>query len=291
MKICYREKRFQAKTMAVIDQADAIINEYMAQGYRLTLRQLHYQFVARDLRENTDAAYKQLSAILSDARYAGLLDWAAIEDRGRPVHMQNHWDSPADILASAASSYATDKWTGQRCRPEVWIEKEALIGVIEPTCKKLSFFACKGYSSSSCAHEAAMRLQEYANGGQKPVILYLGDLDPSGEDMSRDVANRMEAFSVDVQIKRLALNMDQVKQYNPPPQMVKQSDARSKKFIAKNGNSCWELDALGTDVLARLVDTAVSSMLNKRRWEQATTRQEAERRQLLDLSEKWNPAK
>jgi hypothetical protein len=292
MKICYKEQRFQAKTKIVIDQANEIIGEYMAQGYRLTLRQLHYQFVARDLRANTEAAYKQLSKILSDARYAGLLDWSAIEDRGRPVHTQSHWRSPSDILRGAAYGYATDKWADQQYRPEVWIEKEALIGVIEPTCEKwdLSFFACKGYSSSSCAHEAAMRLREYANNGQQPVILYLGDLDPSGEDMSRDVANRMDIFGVDVKIKRLALNMDQVKRYNPPPQIVKKEDVRATKFIEKNGNSCWELDALGTDVLASLVDNAVSSLLNAQRWEQATARQEADRRQLLDLSEKWQAA-
>src|SRR5215212_9457025 len=106
MKICYREQRFLAKTQIVIEQANEIIAEYMAQGFRLTLRQLHYQFVARDLRENTDTAYKNLSSILSDARYAGLLDWDAIEDRGRPVHTQSHWQNPADILSAAARGYA-----------------------------------------------------------------------------------------------------------------------------------------------------------------------------------------
>lgn len=289
MKICYREHKFQAKRMIVIEQANAIIDEYIAQGYRLTLRQLHYQFVARNWRENTMNAYKNLSSILSDGRYAGLIDWDAIEDRGRPVHTHSHWDSPADILASAARSYAADKWTTQLYRPEVWIEKEALIGVIEPTCKKwdLSFFACKGYSSSSAAHDAARRMKIYSDAGHSPIILYLGDLDPSGKDMTRDVANRMNDFGVVVQVRRLGLTMAQVRRYNPPPQFAKKSDARAAKYIEKHGNSCWELDALTTDVLARLVDDEVSSLVDMDQWNYAIDRQEADRTQLLDLSENW----
>lgn len=289
MKICYREQKFQAKTMEVIEQADAIINEYMRQGYKLTLRQLHYQFVSRNWQENTEKAYKKLSRTLSDARYAGLLDWDAIEDRGRPVHRHPHWDSPADILEAVASQYAVDKWATQYYRPEVWIEKDALTGVIEPTCRKLdlAYFACKGYSSTSCAHDAAIRMKNYTSNGQAPVILYLGDLDPSGEDMTRDVADRMYDFGVDVQIKRLALSMEQVKRYSPPPQMVKKNDVRAAKYIEKNGNSCWELDALGTDVLAGLVENAVLSLRDDEAWYKAAERQAAGREQLLDLSKNW----
>jgi len=289
MKICYREQKFQAKTKIVIDQANEIIDQYMAQGYRLTLRQLHYQFVSRNWRENTMNAYKNLSSILSDGRYAGLIDWDAIEDRGRPVHTQSHWTSPASILSGAANGYAIDKWRDQEYRPEVWIEKEALIGVIEPTCKEwdLSYFACKGYSSSSSAHDAAMRMKAYSDAGQVPVILYLGDMDPSGEDMTRDVANRMDDFGVDVKVRRLGLTMAQVERYRPPPQFAKKSDARAAKYIEKNGNSCWELDALTTDVLARLVDDEVSSLVDVDRWNDAIDRQEADRAQLLDLSKNW----
>ncbi len=289
MKICYREQKFQAKTMVVIDQANLIIDEYMAQGYRLTLRQLYYQFVSRNWRDNTMNAYKNLSSILSDGRYAGLIDWDAIEDRGRPVHTQSHWTSPASILRGAAQGYAIDKWRDQAYRPEVWIEKEALIGVIEPTCEKwdLSFFACKGYSSSSAAHDAAMRMKAYSEAGQVPVILYLGDLDPSGEDMTRDVLDRMNDFGVAVEVKRLGLTMAQVTRYNPPPQFAKKTDARAAKYIEKNGDSCWELDALATDVLVGLVEDAVNDLVDVDKWSNAIDRQEAGRAQLLDLSENW----
>ena len=106
MRRCYKELRFQAKTQLVIDRANEIINAYMDAGYRLTVRQLHYQMVVRNWRENTERAYQNLSDILSKARYAGLVDWDAIEDRGRPVHRQSHWENPGDILKSAAHSFS-----------------------------------------------------------------------------------------------------------------------------------------------------------------------------------------
>lgn len=296
-KIKYKSQRFQKKTLAVIDQANEIIEFYMSKGYTLTVRQLHYQMVVRNWRENTENTYRNLSQIISDARYAGLVDWNGIEDRGRPVHRQAHWDNPGDILRSAATSFNVDKWTGQAYQPEVWIEKEALIGVIEPTCKKwdVSYFACKGYASTSCAYDAAQRLKGYSELYRYPIILYLGDFDPSGEDMSRDLIERMNMFGVDVELHRLALNTEQIKRYNPPPQMVKDSDARSKKFIEKNGGSCWELDALGPDIIVELIDKSIKDRIDPGPWN-AQVQREREGQELLkhsasdyfsNLSEKW----
>jgi len=283
MKTCYREQRFQTKTKLVIERANEIIEAYTEAGYRLTVRQLHYQMVVRNWRENTERAYQNLSDILSNARYAGLVDWDAIEDRGRPVHRQSHWENPGDILKSAAASFSVDKWVGQPYQPEVWIEKEALTGVIEGVCARfdVSYFACKGYSSTSCAYDAAQRLQHYRRMGRLPVILYLGDFDPSGEDMSRDLSERMCMFGVEVELRRLALNPDQIKRYNPPPQMVKKSDARAEEFIKKNGANCWELDALGPDVIIGLIEEEIRAMIDGDRWRAQVSR-EKEGKALLE---------
>jgi hypothetical protein len=297
MKIQYKTKRFQKRTLDTIERANGIIEAYMSDGYKLTVRQLHYQMVVRNWWENTEKAYKNLSDIISNARYAGLVDWDAIEDRGRPVHRQSHWDNPGDILKTAADRFSVDKWEGQPYQPEVWIEKEALIGVIEGVCEKwdVSFFACKGYASTSCAYDAAQRLQRYSELGRLPVILYLGDFDPSGEDMSRDLLERMQMFGVDVDLKRLALNAEQVERYNPPPQMVKKDDARSKKFIEKNGSKCWELDALGPDVIIGLIEEAIEDMIYPSCWNEQV-RRENEGKELLkhgaldyatSVAEKW----
>lgn len=289
-KICYRETKFQAKTLAVIALANEIIAGYEAMGFTLTLRQLYYQFVARNALPNNEKAYKNLSEIISNARYAGLIDWDSLEDRGRTLRARSHWASPAGILRAAAQSFAMDRWASQKCRPEVWVEKEALIGVVEPMAQKwdLSTFPCKGYSSSSAMHEAAERMIGYKNAGQRPVILYLGDHDPSGQDMTRDVTDRLAIFEAGAQVKRLALNMDQIRQYNLPPQPAKTTDARSNGYIERHGASSWELDALPPDVLNILIDTAVSSLHNARAWARVEVEEKAGRQRLLDLSENWN---
>ncbi len=296
-RIAYKEQRFQRKTLDTIARANSIIDSFTKDGYKLTVRQLHYQMVVRNWQENTQKAYRNLSQVISDARYAGMVDWDNIEDRGRPVHRQSHWDNPGDILESAAASFTVDKWNGQAYQPEVWIEKEALIGVIEPICERwdISYFACKGYASTSCAYDAAQRLDGYCNLGRYPIILYLGDFDPSGEDMSRDLLERMRMFNVTVDLRRLALNPEQIKRYNPPPQMVKKDDSRTRKFVERNGGECWELDALGPDVIIKLIDNEIRQSIDPVVWQKQVER-EREGRELLkheagdyfsNVSEKW----
>jgi hypothetical protein len=166
------EKKFQKPTMAVIEQANVIIDEYAARGFTLTLRQLYYQFVARGLvSENSQREYKRLGAIVSDARLAGLVDWDAIEDRTRYVRRLSSWDDPADIIESAAESYREDIWSGQRWRPEVWIEKDALVGVIEGVCAeyRVPHFPCRGNNSQSAQYEAGKRFERHLAGSSAPM--------------------------------------------------------------------------------------------------------------------------
>src|SRR5262245_52553880 len=126
-----------AATLRVVEQPNAIITEYLAQGFALTLRQLFYQFVARALLGNLFNQYKRLGRIVGDARDGGLIDWDAIEDRTREVNTHTFWTKPAGIISAAAHQYREDLWKGQRYRPEVWIEKEALLGVVEDICTEL----------------------------------------------------------------------------------------------------------------------------------------------------------
>src|SRR5262249_10346260 len=158
-----------------------------AQGYNLTLRQLFYQFVSRDLIPNNVRSYKRLGSIINDARLAGLIDWSAIEDRTRNLHELPCWRTPAGIIRSCAQQYRTDLWAKQENRVEVWIEKEALAGVFERVCDELRvpFFSCRGYTSQSEMWVAGHRLKRIIDAGQRPVILHFGDHDPSGMDMTR----------------------------------------------------------------------------------------------------------
>src|SRR5215471_777560 len=148
-RIRYVTKNFGPTALQVIREANAIIAEYAAQGYDLTLRQLYYQFVSRDLLPNRQSEYKRLGDIVNDARLAGLVDWEAIVDRTRNIRVLPHWTDPAAIVQAAADSFAVEKWAEQPRRVEVWIEKDALVGVFEPVCEELDIplFSCRGYTS------------------------------------------------------------------------------------------------------------------------------------------------
>ena len=210
-KVAFQDFKFQAKTLDKIAMADKIIRVYEQQGYRLTLRQLYYQMVARDLIPNNQRSYKNLGTIIGNARLAGLIDWNSIEDRLRQLVTVSHWSSPAGIIRGAANGFRMDKWRNQPCRIEIWVEKDALSGVLTPIAEKhdVGFFAARGYPSLSEMYSAGQRFARYARAGQEVHILHLGDHDPSGMDMTRDIQDRVSMFAQKLlKVNRLALNWD-----------------------------------------------------------------------------------
>lgn len=286
----YIDRRFSAGSAEIIDKANAIIAEYQADGFTLTLRQLYYQFVSRDLIENKQSEYKRLGSIINDGRLAGRIDWEAIEDRTRNVRAHSSWDGPGDIIKSAANSYAEDLWADQENLPEVWIEKDALIGVIEPVCDRyrVPFFACRGYSSQSEQWRAGKRFAAAACRGQRPIVLHLGDHDPSGIDMTRDNADRLSMFAgEEIEVRRLALNIEQVRAYRPPPNPAKETDSRAESYVAKFGAKSWELDALDPKVIERLIETELDDLIDPDKWAAAREREDRRRAVLAAASEDW----
>lgn len=271
MKIKYVDKKFGEPALKLIKIANSIISEYSAEGYELTLRQIYYQFVARDVISNKQSEYKRLGAIINDARLAGLISWEAIVDRTRNLEGNNHWNGPHEIVQACATQFQLDKWAGQEYRVEVWVEKDALVGIVETVARRLdvSYFSCRGYTSQSEMWVAAQRLKKFANKeGQIPVIIHLGDHDPSGIDMSRDIADRLELFMGGLEVNRIALNMDQVEKYNPPPNPAKITDSRAAEYIKIHGNESWELDALDPKVLTKLIEKTVLKYREEDKWEQ-----------------------
>lgn len=293
--ICYVPKGFGAKTEATIDQANRIIEEYQAQGFSLTLRQLYYQFVARDLIANLQKEYNRLGAIINSARLAGLVDWTTIEDRTRNLQAQAHWSNPASIIQSAAHSYRIDKWKSQPCRIEVWIEKDALIGVLERPCKgwDIPYFSCRGYTSQSEMWRAAGRLIKYSSEGQRTIILHLGDHDPSGLDMTRDIEERLHLFMTyhgaePVEVFRIGLNRDQVDQYKPPPNPAKLSDTRARWYVSQHGTDSWELDALEPSVIEKLIYDSIEDLVDAQRYTEAQEEEEKDKERLNTVAERWH---
>lgn len=298
-------RKFGPKHEALIVTAERVMSNYAQQGYDLSLRQLYYQFVARHGLPNTEQNYKMLGTVISDARLAGRLDWDTLVDRGRETIENPHWDDPADFLESVSRQYRFDLWDDQ--------PSSACFSVLEPVCRRLDvpFSANKGYSSSSHLYQVGQRLKDALESDKKVVILYLGDHDPSGIDMSRDVEDRLMLFSEwgswDEDAKRVqpwnddetvfdsdaftlvrvALNMDQVEAYDPPPNPTKLTDSRANGYIAKFGMECWELDALDPETLANLVTAHVADWTDAEKMEAAKAKMATERAELVAMATKY----
>lgn len=306
MRIAYETWNPRGKALDIVEKANAVCREYRNQGYDLTLRQLYYQFVARDWIPNTPQSYKNLGEIINRARLAGLLDWDYIVDRTRNLKGTPHWSTPESIIDSAASSYRIDKWTTQKTRIEVWIEKEALAGIVERVANRndVDFFSCRGYPSQSETWAAAQRHRRYIQNGQNVVVLHLGDHDPSGLDMTRDIRERLQTFiSGDLvrlgfrggyflgskhRVHRIALNMEQIEQYGPPPNPAKLTDARATDYVERFGYESWELDALDPSVLDDLIQESIDDFKNEEAYSERQETESRERSLLEAVSDRWS---
>lgn len=286
MKITYEGWNPSAASQALVTQAERICDEYARQGFVLTLRQLYYQFVARDLLPNSQRSYKNLGNVVAKARMAGMLDWNHVEDRTRNLASLGHWNSPAEIIDSAAEGYHIDLWEGQPTRVEVWVEKEALAGVIERAASEwdVSWFSCRGYVSQSELWRAAMRHKRYERDGTKVTVLHLGDHDPSGIDMTRDIQDRLAGFGARTWVDRIALNMDQVEQYDPPPNPAKFTDSRIDSYVAEYGDESWELDALEPAMLVELIEEHIRQIVDLDLYQARQSRKDGEQSTLRAIA-------
>jgi hypothetical protein len=292
MKEKFVDINFKASSIEMLQKVNSILKDYENQGYQLSLRQLYYQLVARDIVENSVRSYKNIGRLISDARQAGLIDWNMIEDRNRATVFNSHWTDPGSIIKSAAYSFRIDKWQDQPWHIEVMVEKDALSGVLEPVCRDLDIrlTANKGYSSSSMMYFIGKRLRNKRLDGKKILVIYLGDHDPSGIDMTRDIEERLQLYAglSEIKVSRLALNMDQVETWNPPENPAKTTDSRFDKYLAEFGESSWELDAVEPRTLARLVIDDVKDHRDEKIWTRSIMRESEMKLVLEDFAENWD---
>jgi hypothetical protein len=215
-----------------------------------------------------------------------------IEDRGRETVTVSHWDNPGEIISAAASQFRIDKWATQPYFVQVMVEKDALSGVLEPVCRDLDIplTANKGYSSSSTMFGIGQNIElRSCRDDKKILVLYFGDHDPSGIDMTRDVDERLSMYSegAHVEVRRLALNWDQIEQWNPPENPAKESDSRFESYAEQFGESSWELDAVEPTALANLVRNEVDSVIDQDAWDEAVEKEQVWRKELAEYAERY----
>jgi hypothetical protein len=278
----FRDHRFSSEAATLLQQCIEIIENYMQQGLRLTLRQTYYQCVVRNLFPNSEKSYKKLSALLSDARLAGLVDWNAIEDRVRVPVVPQEFKDLKELAEVALNAYRLPRWADQENYVECWTEKDAISGVLRPIAREfhVTMMVNRGYSSQSAMYDSAKRFMDAGDEGKSCKLFYLGDHDPSGEDMVRDIEDRLAMFGATVDVEKIGLTMAQVERYNPPPNPAKLSDPRSAEYVEKHGAVSWEVDALPPEVLNRLVRHSIEGVLDSDKMDAVKRREETDRKRL-----------
>lgn len=298
MKVVYKDFNFRPETLTLIDYMNRLISSYQAQGFTLSVRQLYYQLVARDQIENTEKSYKRIASIINDGRLAGLIDWDAIEDRNRDIEVRSRWESGASIIEACAQSYHMDMWDNQRYRVFVIVEKAALAGVLDPVCRKhdVPLLAARGYPSVSIVREMVKEHIEPAlEREQRVTVLHLGDHDPSGIDMTRDLEERFQLFLPEYlhdgfELNRIALSMDQINEKNPPPNPAKTTDSRFQGYRQRYGDESWELDALEPAYLSDLVEGFILLNVDDEAWETKEAEIEEVKDRLKKTAREWKDA-
>jgi len=296
MRIAYEDWNPKPESVLKLDWVNEIIEEYQKQGYILTLRQLYYQLVARGLIQNTEREYKNLGTLVTKGRMAGLISWHAVEDRLRG-HVKTFCQEDEDKLIRDLPYYITfSRWARQEHYIEVWVEKEALGNVIGRACTPLqvTHLSCKGYMSASAAWRAGRRFKVKLEEGKQCHLIHLGDHDPSGIDMTRDNQERTDLFSEaggQVDVDRIALNMHQVDEFDPPPNPAKESDSRAAGYIAVYGDTSWELDALEPAFIEKLIKDKIEGLIDWDVWNETAEEEQVVKDRLTRLGDRWEDLK
>lgn len=259
---------------------------------QMTLRQLYYRFVALDLLKNKQSQYQYLSESIKEARIDGRIPWGWIEDRTRSTDAGD-WNgmSPDDRFNHAFEWFKNTperhhrpRWQGQENYVEVWVEKEALAGVFADVCDDLKVvsFPNRGYTSITLLKQAAERIRKETQKKVPPMgdrkrayILYFGDFDPSGQDIERNIREKLQdTFNVRVEVDRKALTREQIDEYELPPQPAKTTDARYESFVQEHGDMAVELDALPPEDLKQLIRDSVDEYFDHGYYESEVLPQE-----------------
>ena len=282
----YIESNLKTNRRELLDKIIPIADEYMAKGYKITVRQMFYQLVTKGIVDNTDSAYYKTSDILKDGRLFGEIDWQLIVDRGRRPIMPAEFRSISHLIRSAKNAYRSDRWKEQKYYVEVIVEKDALAGILEPVAEEyhVSLLAGKGYPSISSMYDLAGRIEKKQS-EKKCVILYMGDHDPSGRDMVENIPKQMEQLRIRVKVDHIALTQNQISLYDLPSQYAKKSDSRYKKFKEKFGPKSCELDALEPGVLKEILKTNIKKYLNEDLYEQAIKKEDDDKNRLDTVAE------
>jgi hypothetical protein len=236
----------------------------------LTLRGLHYQLVSIGM-TNDIAHYKRIVSAMIEARWDGLVDFDSFSDHDREMigitryeetELHSKIEEGKEQIELWMRAYRKNYWENQPYYPEIFIEKKALQGVFQQTCRQnyITLGACKGYPSLTFLNEATGRFKDAEGCGKKPIILYFGDYDPSGEDIPRSIEENIKRLGCEsIEVRRIALLHEQVVDWKLPPAPTKVGDSRTANWT---GIGQVELDAVKPEKLQKLCQDAINAIFD-----------------------------
>jgi hypothetical protein len=289
MKEKFIDHKFQKKTWKKLNEAYKIVKEYQDQDLILTVRQIYYQLMRRGIivvnKDDKGKEYNKIIDLLNKGRLTGLIDWDAFEDRLRKPHLPYCATDIQDAFGDIVNQYRINLQEGQNNYIEVWTEKDALSGIIKSITEKyhVNMAIDRGYSGVGALYGAHNRFKEVE--ADKIYVLYIGDHDPSGLDMLRDIRDRIQIFNqdrfYDFELIQVALTRDQVREYNLPPNFAKESDKRYKAYVEATGDKeCWEIDALEPGVLQKLISANIERLIDIGKFNKLVNIQERDRSEM-----------
>ncbi len=253
------------RTKAELEQLDLALADIAAEIQPATVRQVFYQAVVRGLVPKDEAkGYKLVQRRLVKLRESRERPYGWITDNVRIVRGHNRYDGPEDYARVAAEFYRRDYWAESPVNVEVWLEKDALAGVLVPTVVEecgLDLHVTRGYASVSYLQSAA----DFIRRDGRPTYVYLlTDFDPSGLGIADTVKAELirRSYPTEVFVERLAVNREQIEEWDLPTRPTKTTDSRARKFMRQHGTGSVELDAIPPATLRSLVRDSIEEHMD-----------------------------
>lgn len=254
-----------------------IVNEFRP----MTVRQVFYQATVRGVIEKTESGYDKVNTDLCVMRRSGELPYEHLVDNTRWVIKPFTFGSPAEALLYAAESYRKDLWQGAKCRVQVWIEKDALTGVVRSVTgeRDVPLRAARGYASMTFLHDAAM---DIASLDVPCHIYHFGDYDPSGVNAATCIEADLRSMAPHAEIffERVAVTPDQIRRWRLPTRPTKATDSRAAAF---GSSRSVELDAIPPNILRDLVSDVIERHLPPGRLKRLKRQERVEQDRIADL--------
>lgn len=275
------------KSIELIAASRMILDEI----HPATIRAVCYRLFVMKLIPSMDRKYTNaVGTQLVYAREHGDIPWEWVVDETREAERITTWDKPEDIIDAAVRGYRKDYWKTQENWVEVWSEKGTIRGTLAPVLKEygVTFRVMHGYGSATALHGIA---EETAESDKDLTVLYVGDWDPSGLNMSEvDIPKRLARYDGDATIMRVALDANDVAPGTDLPSFeanTKVKDPRYKWFVERYGRTCWELDALSPVILRQRVELEIVDLLDLDAWNHAVEVEAAERESMTNILGDW----